>query len=114
MHHGSYHNNFWVRDAARKKEEAALSRAQAIATLSDFQRDVVFFFAKYVYVYYVTTISNPYGRVTAKKYVVRVLSDLPLLILIGDARFLRQPSRCIPIRTHPLLSGSSPPHEKTS
>ncbi|KAG2339388.1 hypothetical protein BDR05DRAFT_967920 [Suillus weaverae] len=54
MHHGSYHNNFWKRDPARKKEEADLPPAKAIAALSDFQRDVVFFFAK----------------VSAKKYVI--------------------------------------------
>jgi hypothetical protein len=46
MHHGSLHNNFWQRDKERVEEEGRLTPDRAIASLSDFQRDVVFFFAK--------------------------------------------------------------------
>ncbi|KAG1769919.1 hypothetical protein EV702DRAFT_1250043 [Suillus placidus] len=55
MHHGSNHNNFWKRDEERKKEEAGLPPEKgSLVHLSEFQRDVIFFFAK----------------VTAKKYVI--------------------------------------------
>ncbi|THU92705.1 hypothetical protein K435DRAFT_862202 [Dendrothele bispora CBS 962.96] len=54
MHHGSYHNNFWSRDSQRKAEEQGLSDQQKTPNLDNFQRDVIFFFAK----------------VQAKKYII--------------------------------------------